>query len=309
MRRALNRLFFMIGTVIVVTGGALVASSAPAAAAVMGCGDVCDFQNPQTYPAVVPVVGTVICASDAQTVFTSTVIMGRTVELRYSPNCRTAWGRLLGGVRLDRVWLRHWVVEGGLGHWAYLVSYDFVDLQNRNWTTMWQDEDYTVSACLAPNLAPGRDELMLGCTSLPGGFHVHNLNSGNCLASRSGAGERPVIQTSCDDPSHGSVWADQYWHLVPVNPSAGEYRIRSILLGLCIAARGSGESPAIATTCGAGGQWVDQIWTIRYDGTKNADQYVNKSSDLCLVARGSGESQAVQSTCATGQNWRDQYWY
>jgi len=36
------------------------------------------------------------CAGDAQTV-KSTTLSGRTIELRYSPSCRAAWGRITNG--------------------------------------------------------------------------------------------------------------------------------------------------------------------------------------------------------------------
>jgi hypothetical protein len=136
------------------------------------------------------------------------------------------------------------------------------------------------------------------------GFHIHNRNSSLCLAARAGVGERPVVQTTCDNPSQ--IWNDQYWELVNVNQDQHRYRIRSTLLNLCIATRGSGETRAVATTCGSGSDWPDQIWTISYDPAFNADKYTNNNSGLCLVARGRGESQAVQSDC--GQ-FPDQRWY
>jgi len=148
-----------------VLGLAAVVAAPSASAATSGCGNACNHQDPQTYQAFVPEVGTVTCGSDAVTARQPPTIMGRTLQLRYSTRCRTVWARLFGGMRLDRAWLRQWVVEGGFGHWQYLDFYDFSDLQNHNWSFMWNDANVTISACIAPRGAPGRDELMWGCTA------------------------------------------------------------------------------------------------------------------------------------------------
>jgi hypothetical protein len=47
-------------------------------------------------------------------------------------------------------------------------------------------------------------------------IHIRNASSNLCLAARSGPGERPVIQTTCDYQV-GQYWPDQYWDLAPVD--------------------------------------------------------------------------------------------
>jgi Ricin-type beta-trefoil lectin domain len=83
------------------------------------------------------------------------------------------------------------------------------------------------------------------------------------------------------------------------------YRIRNVALGLCIAARGVGESPVIATTCAHGAEWPDQIWSLHADPNHPFTQIRNNNSGNCLAARGTRESQAVATTCGA---WLDQYW-
>lgn len=149
------------------------------------------------------------------------------------------------------------------------------------------------------------DNQTLKVKSVFRGIKLRNHNSGLCLAAHAGAGERPVVQTSCDTP--GQVRFDQYWELVTVNQAQHKYRLRSTALQLCVATRGSGESAAVATTCNTGTGWPDQIWTTQAVSGVAADRFINNSSNLCLVARGNSiESQALQSTCG---NWADQYWW
>lgn len=143
-------------------------------------------------------------------------------------------------------------------------------------------------------------------------IHLWNANSFLCGAARTGSGERPVVQTTCDW-TVGRTWADQYWQLVPTGD--GSVHIRSSLLGLCIVARGSGETAVVATTCdtAVGASWDDQHWW-EYQDTDGTTQLWNGASGLCLAARGLTESALIATTCdwavgTGGAYWWDQHWY
>jgi hypothetical protein len=138
------------------------------------------------------------------------------------------------------------------------------------------------------------------------GIQIRNANSGLCLAARAGSGERPVIQTTCDY-TVGAYWPDQYWLLLDVDQDSHNHRIYSTYLGLCIAARGSGEVGAVATTCGSGSAWPDQIWHFEFVPRWQADRFQNRNSGNCLAARGSGESRAIATTC--NYVYPDQHWF
>ncbi|MFD4638109.1 RICIN domain-containing protein [Lentzea sp. NPDC058436] len=139
--------------------------------------------------------------------------------------------------------------------------------------------------------------------SVQRGLVLRNVNSGLCMSSSLGAGERPATQRFCASPAY--LAPEQRWQLVPIASGERRYRIRNTLLGLCLATRGFGESLAVMTTCSTGTTWPDQIWTPQAVPSAQADRFVNTYSNLCLVARGTGESQLLQSTCG---NWADQYW-
>jgi hypothetical protein len=66
-----------------------------AAAASAGCGNFCDGQDPQNYAAHLLDGSWAICADDAFSVYAGTFPdhPGPTVQLRYSPRCRTAWAK------------------------------------------------------------------------------------------------------------------------------------------------------------------------------------------------------------------------
>lgn len=137
--------------------------------------------------------------------------------------------------------------------------------------------------------------------------HIQNANSGLCMTARFGSGERPVVQTTCDF-TIGENWQDQYWDL----NNEGVFNIRRTYQQLCVAARGAGESAAVATTCGG---YPDAQWIALYRlGTPNVYQFQNINSGLCLAARGFGESRVVQTTCDFNQpgfpkpTWIDQHW-
>ena len=135
--------------------------------------------------------------------------------------------------------------------------------------------------------------------------HIQNTSSGLCMTARFGSGERPVVQTTCDF-TVGAFWPDQYWNL----NNEGVFAISRTNQPLCVAARGTGESGAVATTCGG---YRDAQWIGLYKlGSPEILQFQNVNSGLCLAARGSGESRVVQTTCDFTQQgnpyWADQHW-
>lgn len=160
------------------------------------------------------------------------------------------------------------------------------------------------AASAAAPPAAGPDGARQASAELAGPYHVWNTNSRLCLVARTGSGERPVVQSTCDFDA-GQTWADQYWELRPVTST--NWQIYSPLLNRCMVARGTGESAAVTTTCGT---WADQLWRwwLNSDGT---EQFENVNSGLCLTTRGSGESAAVATTCdwKVGARWADQRWY
>lgn len=80
------------------------------------------------------------------------------------------------------------------------------------------------------------------------------------------------------------------------------FTFKNVNSGLCLTARaGSGERPAVQTTCYGN---PDQKWEMRHIA---ADQWQIYSPylNLCLAARGSGESPVIATSCGT---WPDQLW-
>jgi hypothetical protein len=128
------------------------------------------------------------------------------------------------------------------------------------------------------------------------------LSSNMCLVARVGAGERPVVQVPCAGFSD-QIWSIEY--LWGGRGPEGLAQLKNRDRGLCLATRGTGESPAVVTTCNTG--WFDQLWFIVRDPNTGYYQFKNQNSKLCLVVRGgSAETQAVQSNCGT--QWADQLW-
>ena len=87
------------------------------------------------------------------------------------------------------------------------------------------------------------------------------------------------------------------------------YRADSNGNAMCLVSRGSGETPAVATTCG---NFADQFWTaskflgLPFPHDVNAWRFESANpvnSNHCLVARGT--SQATKTTCAM---FSDQFW-
>lgn len=106
--------------------GLMAAMPAPADAAARCSGNSCTGKNPAAYT----------CANDARTV-KSDAVLGPVVQLRYSPSCRAAWGRVQGGRRGDKVEIRN------RNHAYYSVkvhagkSSAFTPMVNDKATTAW----------------------------------------------------------------------------------------------------------------------------------------------------------------------------
>ncbi|WP_370961589.1 RICIN domain-containing protein [Amycolatopsis sp. cg9] len=125
---------------------------------------------------------------------------------------------------------------------------------------------------------------------------LRNQNSGLCLLARNTPGENAVVQYPC------GAYADQRWQM-PGN-GVDLVQLRNLESQKCVATRGTGESPGIATTCAS--RWVDQIWRREPDPSTGNYRLRNLNSGLCLVVRGTAaETRALQSTCGT---WPDQLW-
>ncbi|MFC5833751.1 RICIN domain-containing protein [Nonomuraea insulae] len=164
-----------------------------------------------------------------------------------------------------------------------------------------------LTSLVTPAPAGGRLELTSsGTNTALATTRIRNQNSGLCLAARAGTGERPAIQTTCDYQV-GRDWPDQHWTLEKVVSGTDIYRLRNQELNLCLAARGSGEVQAIATTCDrdTGHEWRDQHWIYLYDGA-TGHRWQNRASLNCLAARGTGQSPAITTTC--NADWVDQHW-
>jgi hypothetical protein len=122
-------------------GTGTVAAAASPAMTPWYCGDSCDGQNPATYNAS----GT-ICADDATTV-SSKAYQGYTLQLRYSANCQTIWGRLVAAYNDEYLGLEMWA--GSTLGWRDLgVTYEIEDPADQNWGWMYNDHNVTIRTCL-----------------------------------------------------------------------------------------------------------------------------------------------------------------
>ena len=157
------------------------------------------------------------------------------------------------------------------------------------------------SAALAAALA-----LPAIATAQPRDLALRVLSSGMCLVARAGWGERPVVQVPCQN------YSDQDWVLeylgVIGDGVEGQVRIRNVDRNLCLVTRGSGESKAVATTCG---YFADQLWWVLRDPLTGYYSLMNSNSvsgtPMCLVVRTANpETQAVQSPC--NRRYADQLW-
>jgi hypothetical protein len=146
-RRRRSFSLFAFLSVLLTAATLLVGSPANAA-----CGSACNNKDPQVYPSSKP------CGGDAITAKTFTS-MGRTLQLRYSPSCRTVWARIYGGQSQDKVILERWEGQGTIYTpvlmWEYFGS--------REWSLMYNDAGTQIRACLQLEWAttPGS---RLGCT-------------------------------------------------------------------------------------------------------------------------------------------------
>lgn len=124
-----------------------------------------------------------------------------------------------------------------------------------------------------------------------------NYNSGYCLATSLSPNEQPVVQTNCGSQAGDWDIYDEGGNHQEIQSSWGNYK--------CVTARGSSESPAVATGCAP---WFDdQLWRVNHDYTNDVYQFQNVKSGLCLAVRGkTSGTQAIQTTCGP---WGDQWWY
>lgn len=123
------------------------------------------------------------------------------------------------------------------------------------------------------------------------GQHLSAVGSLYCLVNRAGAGETPVVQSTC------AGYADQFWAL---EPYGSYYHLRNTYTNKCIVTRGTADSGAIVSACGG---WADQLWLAPWDGPHRT--LVNKNSGKCLTSGTAPEAQPRQSGCTYGslQQW------
>ncbi|MFB7592620.1 DUF2690 domain-containing protein [Streptomyces sp. NPDC056169] len=122
--KALTRKLATVGSALAMAASGLLFASSPASAAEICHAETCHGRDPAT----------TICADDARTVLWDRT--GR-VELRYSPQCRTAWARqAFGGA--GRI-----TVNNSQGA---VFAADYVGM-NPVWTRMVNDKNITAWAC------------------------------------------------------------------------------------------------------------------------------------------------------------------
>lgn len=151
-----------------------------------------------------------------------------------------------------------------------------------------------VLACTAPaaGAAEPRDSRI--------GIELMNDYSWLCLATSRSAGEQPVVVRGCGLDVDDLDILDQ---------GGGDHQIDTFYPDntKCIAARGYGEAPAVATGCSFDHR--DQFWSVRHETGIDRYQFKNAHSGLCLAARGTEGTRAIQTTCDPGINqWPDQWW-
>ncbi|MEU4378615.1 MULTISPECIES: DUF2690 domain-containing protein [Actinomycetes] len=129
--------------------------------AAIGCGQVCDYKNPASYRIYYNSCTTCYyyCADDAITPSPLANYDKRTssasIELRYSPRCRTAWARTTWGASYFYVESRY--LSGSHRATAGFTKEDY----GTNYTAMLNDADLQARACM-PNHGPVTGTL---CTS------------------------------------------------------------------------------------------------------------------------------------------------
>ncbi len=134
MRGAMNRRMTGLVLAAAVAVAGFVVSATPAAAAdvtpTATChAGSCHGTNPSSTG----------CAVDAITARSATSPEGITVQLRYSPTCRSAWGRILNGIPGDRVRVQR---DDGANFPATISTGTTV------YTAQVNDAGYTSKACV-----------------------------------------------------------------------------------------------------------------------------------------------------------------
>jgi hypothetical protein len=132
---------------LITTAALLVGSPANAA-----CGSACNNKDPQTYPSSKP------CGGDATTAKTFSS-MGRTLQLRYSPSCRTVWARIYGAENQDKVILERWEGMGSI--YTPVLQWEYFG--GNEWSPMYNDSGVQIRACLQLQWAT-TPASRLGCT-------------------------------------------------------------------------------------------------------------------------------------------------
>jgi hypothetical protein len=140
--------------------GVAVVDATPASAATVGCGSICNNQDPHTYDVCTHFfTGTfcrtegspILCESDALTKATK-----GSVQLRYSPFCRTAWAKYTGGSG-DGVDVKEWV-QTSTGHSYYGTN------TSGPWSAMADDMNISSKACYSVKDVDGK-VISSGCTT------------------------------------------------------------------------------------------------------------------------------------------------
>jgi Protein of unknown function (DUF2690) len=138
----------ILAAIAIVLTSALTAALGPStpASAAWYCGDACNRTDPSSY--IVSPYQT--CADDATTkdsVYNSN--HGVTLQLRYSPYCRTIWGRIYGGGQQN--YYVGLVLVDDEGEEYVLNATREIPYENRsyNWSYQWNDAGVTIKACVS----------------------------------------------------------------------------------------------------------------------------------------------------------------
>lgn len=170
-RRSL--LFALLIALITSILAALPAQAAPLAD---WCGSTCDNENPNTF-LVMPAGGPsnwFHCSADARTVDAigpnenaDLQFWGVTIQLRYSPRCRTVWARAFGLFQSDTLWVKRnpgTSFQDASFDVEYPFNTDYLNGPNSMWSVMLDDADQTSVACFTPRGHGIRGHI---CTSHP----------------------------------------------------------------------------------------------------------------------------------------------
>ncbi|HEX6353133.1 DUF2690 domain-containing protein [Actinophytocola sp.] len=127
----------------------VVPAQADPVAARWNCGSRCNGTDPAEFQAT-PTGG--VCAADARTVATTpNAEHGLTLQLRYSPTCRTVWGRIYGG-RKQNYYIRLWQWLPGPQEYEPKGSpREIGPVGNRpfEWGWQWDDAGVQIRACVS----------------------------------------------------------------------------------------------------------------------------------------------------------------